>query len=654
MYKKLLLPIVFFCSFSMNAQIFINELDCDTPSTDDKEFIELKSSTAFFPLDGYVLVLYNGTGSQINLSYYVIDLDGYTTDVNGIFTIGNQLVSPVPDKFLPESIFQNGPDGVALYLGSSSDFPNNTLATNVNLVNAIVYGTADPDATSLMSILGVTTQLNESAGTGGSTVNSIQRKNDGTYESKTPTPGANNDGTGFIYNGITITVSTNSTTEVGSFNVTFTTQTNVTSDLNFNFSLNNSTFNTSDFTGNTSVFIPTGSNTFNTTITLVDDVLDEGDELAKVKFGVLPSQYNRLNDEIEVRVIDNDFYTLPFGTPLNPTYGLVSSTAPTGYYASIEGLSGAALKQGLQDIIANPSVVRAHNYGDIVDILKVADQNPLNSNQVWLMYVESPKAKFDFQTSSNNTGKWNREHIYPQSRGGFTDGTSEVADGIGVWLPTNANDIIAGHADAHHIRAEDGPENSIRNNKDYGLTGYNGPSGNQSSWKGDVARAVFYMAVRYNALSVVNGDIPDSTVGQLGDLASLLSWNTLDPKDDFEMNRNNYIYTWQYNRNPFIDYPNLADYIWGANAGQPWFSNLSNSSFEDIKVVIYPNPSKGEITISGLDSEYSVEVYNSLGSKIYESKFVGINQIQTNWSSGIYFAKITSDSKSVTKKIVVE
>jgi len=654
MFKKILIAFLFLCSFSIQAQIVINELDCDTPSTDDKEFIELKSSTAFLPLDGYVLVLYNGTGSQINLSYYVIDLDGYTTDINGIFVVGNQLVSPVPDKFLPESIFQNGPDGVALYLGSSSDFPNNTMATSVNLVNAIVYGTNDPDATSLMTILGITTQLNESAGAGGSTLNSIQRKIDGTYESKTPTPGANNDGSGFIYNGIAISVSTNSSIESGSFNVTFTTQTNVTSNLNFNFTLNNGTFNVADFTGNTSVFIPTGSNTFTTTIALVDDILDEGDELIKVKFNTIPSQYNRLNDEIEVRIIDNDFYTLPFGTPLNPTFGNVTSTAPIGYYTTLEGLSGAALKQGLQDIIANPSVVHAHNYGDITDILKVADQNPLNSNQVWLMYVESPKAKFDFQTSSNNAGKWNREHIYPQSRGGFTDGTVEFADGIGVWLPTNADDILAGHADAHHLRAEYGPENSIRSNKDYGLTGYNGPSGNQNSWKGDVARSVFYMAVRYNALSVVNGDIPDTTVGQLGDLASLLTWNTLDPKDDFEMNRNNYIYTWQVNRNPFIDYPNLADYIWGSNVGQPWFSSLSNTNFDEKGMVVYPNPSKGEITISGLDSEYSVEIYNNLGSKIYESKFIGINKIQTNWGSGIYFAKITSDFKTVVKKILVE
>lgn len=654
MFKKIIFFSFLFLSFSIHSQIVINELDCDTPSTDDKEFIELKSSTPYFSLNGYVLVLYNGTGSQVNLSYYVIDLDGFSTDINGIFVVGNQLVSPVPGKYLPESIFQNGPDGVALYLGNSSDFPNNTMATSLNKIDAIVYGTNDPDATSLMTLLGVTTQLNESAGTGGSTANSIQRKNDGTYESKIPTPNANNDGSGFIYNGISISTSTISLNEGGVFTITFTTQTNVTSDLTFNFNLNNATFLPADFTGNTTVLIPTGSNTFTTTITLIDDVLDEGDEFAKIKFETIPAQYNRLNDNITITIIDNDFYTLPFGTPLAPTYTVVSSTAPTGYYASIEGLSGAALKQGLQDIIANPAVVHAHNYGDIVDILKTADQNPLNSNQVWLMYKEIPRAKFDFQTSSNSVGKWNREHIYPQSRGGFTDATSDTPDGISVWLPTNANDIIAGHADAHHLRAEDGPENSSRNNKDYGLTGYNGPVGGQNSWKGDAARAVFYMAVRYNSLSVVNGDIPDTTVGQLGDLATLLNWNTLDPRDDFEMNRNNYIYTWQVNRNPFIDYPNLADYIFGANVGQAWFSTLSNQDFTSLKITIYPNPAKNYFIISGLENEATIQIFNTLGSKVFESNFIGEHQVNIDLSSGIYFAKVTSDGKSVVKKIVVE
>lgn len=653
MLKKFALILTLFNVLFAYSQLVINELDCDTPSTDDKEFIELKSATPNFSLNGYVLVLFNGTGTQANMSYYVVDLDGYSTDINGIFVLGNQTVSPVPNKFLPESIFQNGPDGVALYQGNSSDFPNNTLATTTNLVDAMVYGTSDPNAAGLMAIFGIVNQLDENINSA-ATTQSIQRKNDGTFEVKTPTPGANNDGSGFVFNGLSISVAANQYNEGNSFTINFATQTSVTSDLTFTFSLNNYSFNTTDFTGNTTVFIPAGSSTFNTTIQLVDDALDEGDELANIRFGTLPSAYNRLNDNFEIRIIDNDFYTLPFGTPLNPTFGNVTSTAPAVYYSSLEGLSGAALKQAIQDIIANPTVVRAHNYGDITDILKTADQNPLNSNQVWLMYKETPRAKFDFQTSSNSTGKWNREHIYPQSRGGFADATSEVGDGINVWLPTSASDITAGHADAHHIRAEDGPENSLRGNKDYGLTGYNGPAGNQNSWKGDVARAVFYMAVRYSALDVVNGDIPDTTVGQLGDLASLLAWNSLDPRDDFEMNRNNYIYTWQVNRNPFIDYPNLADYIWGANAGQQWFSTLSTTTFNEVNIAVYPNPTSDYISISGLTSKGTIELYNNLGMSVFTSDFESAQPIHLNVASGIYFAKITNEGKVVNKKVVVK
>jgi hypothetical protein len=638
-----------------SAQVVINELDSDTPSTDDREFIELKSTVPNFPLDGYVLVFFNGnaTSTTANKSYYTIGLNGLTTDANGIILIGNSLVSPAPDKIFPDNIIQNGADGVGLYLGNPSDFPDDTLATTTNLINALMYDTKDADATALMALLGVSTQYDEGQNNL-QTTQSIQRKSDGTYETKNPTPGANNDGSGIIFNGITITANTADKNEGDSFPITFTTQTNVTSDLTFTFTLNNSSFTTADFTGNTTVFIPSGSNTFTTNITLIDDVLDEGDETLKINIGTIPIQYKRLNDNVEIRVIDNDFTVAPFGTPLNPTYGIVSSTAPTGYYDSLEGLSGAALKQALQNIIANPTVVHAHNYGDIIDILKTADQNPKNSNEVWLMYVEKPRSKIEFQDTGINTGKWNREHIYPQSRGGYTDGTSSIPDGINIWLPTNADDILAGHGDAHHIRAEDGAENSLRSNNDYGLTGYNGPSGTMGSWKGDVARSVFYMAVRYNALSVVNGDIADTTVGQLGDLASLLTWNTLDPSDDFEMNRNNYIYTWQVNRNPFIDFPDLANYIWGSKVGQTWHSNLSTNQFGNLKVLLYPNPAQKSISVSGLNEVATVEIYNSIGAKVLETKFTGETQLKIDFPTGIYYAKINSGNQSIVKKFLVE
>jgi hypothetical protein len=653
--KKIFFLLLFIFSQIAPAQVVINELDSDTPSTDDKEFIELKSTVPNFSLDGYVLVFFNGnaTSTTANKSYYTIDLDGLTTDVNGIILIGNSLVSPAPDKIFPDNIIQNGPDGIGLYLGNSSDFPDDTIATKINLIDALMYDTKDADATALMNLLGVTVQYDEGQNNLQMT-QSVQRKNDGSYETKAPTPGANNDGSGIIFNGITINVNTTDKNEGDNFAITFTTQTNVSRDLTFIFSLNNGSFTPADFTGNTTVFIPSGSNTFTTNIALTDDIFDEGDEILKIKFGTISSQFKRLNNNIEIRVIDNDFTVSPFGTPLNPTYGIVANTAPAGYYASLEGLSGAALKQSLQNIIANPEVVHAHNYGDVIDILKTADQNPKNSNEVWLMYVEQSRSKLEFQESGINTGKWNREHIYPQSRGGFTDGTESISDGKNVWLPTNADDVFAGHADAHHLRAEDGAENSIRNNNNYGLTGYNGPSGTMNSWKGDVARSVFYMAVRYNALSVVNGDIPVTTVGKLGDLASLLTWNTLDPSDDFEMNRNNYIYTWQINRNPFIDYPELANYIWGTKVGQVWHFNLSKNDFGDLKVNLYPNPAHKSIAISGLNEMATIEIFNTIGAKMLEQKFIGETQLNIDFPAGIYFAKINSGEQSIVKKFLVE
>ncbi|RYZ23348.1 MAG: hypothetical protein EOP49_46205, partial [Sphingobacteriales bacterium] len=386
---------------------------------------------------------------------------------------------------------QNGPDAAVVYQGNPSTYYYGSAATATGLVSALMYDTSDADATALMNILGVTVQYDENANNNG--VNeSVQRKADGTYETKAPTPGANNDGSGTVYNGVTISVPSLEYNEGNFIPITISTQTPVTEPLTVTLTLNNGTFDNADFTGTLSITFPTGSSTFTAGITLVDDTLDEGDEVMRIAIGTLPSGYIRMNNNIDVRIIDNDFTVANYGTPVNPTYGIVTPTIPAGYYSSLEGKSGAVLKQAVQDIIANPATVHAQNYGDIVDILKDADQSPLNSNQVWLMYVEQQRPKYKFQSTASNTGSWNREHIYPQSRGGYTDGTSSTADGINVYNSTNADDLNAGHGDGHHLRAEDGPENSSRNNRDYGLTDYNGPANTLGSWHGDVARALFY------------------------------------------------------------------------------------------------------------------------------------------------------------------
>ena len=651
---------LFFC-FISSAQVVINEIDVDMSGSDVEEIIELKSDTPNFSLDGYVLVLFNETNS---LSYYSIDLDGYSTDINGIFLSGNTAVSPAPTLVFPNGKIQNGPDVIALYQANATDFPDGTLVTSTNLVNAIAYATNSSLATNLMSALGLTISTNENVNSLGIT-QSIQRKNDGTYEVKTPTPGMPNDGSGIVLNYITVSTSQTSYNEGEIFDFVFTTSQPVAgSDLLFNFTIVNGNFMVNDYTStNLTVLIPVGQSTASNTCTLFDDITDEGDEELLIDIQAVPTGYVINNDNLILRIYDNDYIVQSYGTPLNPTYGLVTPTIPTGYYDSLEGLSGNTLKQELQNIIAS-SNVRLHSYADIWEIIRTADQNPLNSNQIWDMYLEVPMSKLDQQNTSSIVGKWNREHIFPQSRGGFEVADGDYADGINIWLPTSASNTIDGVSDAHHIRAENGQENSSRNNKNYGnvnsSTVYAGPFGTQGSWRGDVARALFYMAVRFDGLNVVNGDpneyLPSTTIssGNIGDLASLLTWNTTDPRDDFEMNRNNYIYTWQMNRNPFIDYPLLADYIFGANFGQPWSSTLSTQNPIENRVVVYPNPATEYLIVSGLEGSSKVEIYTITGQLVQIQNFENNVHINLDLNAGMYLVKVTNGFQSTTKKIIVK
>jgi len=640
------------------GQIVINELDCDTPSTDDKEFLELKSDSPNFSLDGYVVVFFNGSSSGMNSSYFTIDLDGYTTDINGLFLIGSNTVSPIPQYLIPVSVIQNGADAVAIYNGDDIDFPEFTTATINNLVDVLIYDTADADDVDLIDIFNDDPrfvdiqQINE--GSLGNT-NSIQRNNDGSYFVGVPSPRQLNDGSGIVLNGLLISINQNQYGENDSFDITFTTELNVVSDLSFNISLNNGTFNTSDFTGITNLTIPTGQNTVTTTISIIDDLDDEGDEVLKISLSTLPSEYLKLNDNIEIRIVDNDFVVADWGTPLNPTFGLVSSTQPVNYYDSLDGLSGASLKQAVQDIIANPTIVRAQTYTDIIDVLKEADQNPANSNEVWLLYTEQGRPKLDYQTVSNSTGKWNREHVYPRSRGGFFSiDDDEIADGKDVYWTTKADSLRHGNSDAHALRAADGPENSVRNNQNYGDSEYDGPLGNSGSFKGDVARSVFYMVTRYIGIDVVNGYPSDDPDGFIGDLATLLDWHRNDPPDDFEMNRNNVIYTWQLNRNPFIDEPDLVEYLWGNQLGNIWSQSLSVKTQDNFQIKVFPNPTQNSIYIKGINNQAILEVFSIDGRKL---ETVEINEgypVDLKLSSGMYLLNIISEEKSTLKKIIIK
>ncbi|TCK68683.1 putative secreted protein (Por secretion system target) [Winogradskyella wandonensis] len=662
--------------YGWSQTLVINELDANDPSTDDEEFIELKSLTPNFSTDGYILVFFNGnnTSAGNDLSYLAFDLNGYTTDSNGLLVLGNLNVSPFPQVLLTNGLFQNGTDAVAIYQTSIDNFPDGTPATSnpsFNLVDALVYDTGSVSAVDndLLMALGQTTQYFE----GSDTTNSLQRRADNTFEPDTPTPRALNDGSGIIFNAIAISTTETQYIEGESFQITFTADQNVTSDVTFNISLSNGTFTTGDFSGSTSITIPNGQNTASTFISLLDDPNDEGDEELVIEVLDLVEPIVASNNFITVRVVDNDFTTAAWGTPLNPTYDQVTSTQPVSYYSSLNGKSGQDLRDAVQAIIADPNEVRTHSYADVFNILKIADQNPENSNQVWLVYTEEGRSKLDQQNSGISTGKWNREHTFPRSRGGFNDWDDfdDEATGINVFITTNADSLRHANSDAHALRAADASENSRRSNANYsnnfsttsGLREYNGPAnvdpanGIGISFRGDVARSVLFLDLRYNGLDVVSG-FPNSNDsnddGTLGNLDVLLQWHEDDTPDDYEMNRNNVVFDWQRNRNPLIDLPDLVDYIWGDKVGQVYNGALSIGESETNRFTFYPNPSDGKIIFQGVEANTKIEVLSIEGRKIQDLDIDSSNAVDLNLSKGIYLLRFYDDTKIETKRLVIK
>lgn len=642
--------LLIFINVCFSQNVIINELDADTQGVDDKEFIELKTQNPNTSLDGYVMVLFNGSSSGGNQSYTAYNLNGITTDVNGITVIGGPALTPSADVVVSTNFFQNGTDAVAIYTGNENDFPDQTLATTVNLVDALVYETNDAENTTLQNLLGLSEQIDEDEN-GQKDTQSIQRANDGSWYVADPTPKQLNDGSGVIFKVIDISVSQTEITEGEVLDITLTSSAPVNESTTIDFIVTNGNFNDQDFTGSPQLTIGNGETFASTSLTIVEDGIEEGAEFMNIELGDLPIDFIPDNDNLEVVIIDADFQVDPWGTPINPTYNLVNSTAADDYYNSADGLAGENLRQAIQNIIADPATVRAHTYTDAYSIIEEADENPENSNEVWMVYLEQPRAKYLKQSGSSGSGFWNREHTFPRSRGDFFSiEDDDIAFGINQWSTTNADSTRHANSDAHALRVVDANENGSRGNKHYG--DYVGPTGNQGSFKGDVARAVLYLAVRYNDLEVVNG-FPNIN-NQLGDLVTLLNWHQNDPPDDYEMNRNNIVFSWQKNRNPFIDHPELVDYIFGDEFGNVWNKNFSIDTLDKVDFKVYPNPTHGHIHIqTDYQGDIQIEIYDINGKLIKTVKKTNQDIINLNQNSGLYFARILYADQVIVKKIMM-
>lgn len=143
----LLLMSFYVCLSAVRSCLIISEVNCDNPSFDSEEFVELFSlSSGSTSLNGYTLVFYNGNG---NVAYRIVDLSGHSTDERGFFLIGSAKLKPSPAIQLPPNSIQNGPDAIALYGPSWAPVTENGNVSAIGLLDAIVYtsrrvtGTAD-------------------------------------------------------------------------------------------------------------------------------------------------------------------------------------------------------------------------------------------------------------------------------------------------------------------------------------------------------------------------------------------------------------------------------------------------------------------------------------------------------------------------------
>ncbi|TVR49850.1 MAG: hypothetical protein EA425_11255 [Puniceicoccaceae bacterium] len=250
--------------------------------------------------------------------------------------------------------------------------------------------------------------------------------------------------------------------------------------------------------------------------------------------------------------------------------GLIASAfaPPPGYYEGLDGKTGASLEAALREIIADHTVIPY-----ITEPYRVLDADFSQTGNILLIFsgFSVPFGSFPVD--------WNREHIWPRSRG--------------------VGDVGPDHSDLHAFRPINPSVNSARSNLPFGraspfLPGYLPPGSyplaplvarDSTAWeppdddKGRVARAIFYMAVRYDGsepntenLRLTNSPPLSGPWGNtMGYLDDLIEWNRRHPPESAERRRNQQIFArYQHNRNPFVDHPDLAEAVFLSASVPSW------------------------------------------------------------------------------------
>lgn len=532
------------------ADAFINEFHYDNDGTDSNEKVEVVAP-AGTNLSGWKVVLYNGSNG---LQYSTLNLSGTTVNQCGGH---GTLVVTAPTA----TGIQNGaPDGLALVNASNAVVQFLSYEGTFTAADGAASGrvsTLIPQSESGTAPAGQSLQL---AGTGTTYAQFAWQA------SRTSSFGACNSGQTFSIPDSAPTVASTSPA-AGATNVARTS--NLTVTFSEAVSVVGSWFTLScNASGSHPAAVSGGPTTF---------TLNPNTDFGSLESCTLTLVAANISDQ------DGAIQTMA----ANVTRSFTTSTAATGYYGTVNTTSASALRSSLHLVIDDHTRFGyTASTTDTWDVLAIADQDPMNSTRILDIYKNASYAK-----ATGGNSFYNREHTWPNSLGFPNDGATNYP-----------------YTDLHMLMASDISYNSARSNKPYdncasacteyptqatnGQGGGTGVYPGNSNWsnasvfqvwnkfKGNVARAMFYMDLRYEGgthgvtgasepdlrltsdLNLVVGTGSNASVAYMGKLSTLLQWHLDDPVDASEQLRNDVVYSYQGNRNPFVDNPQWAACIY--------------------------------------------------------------------------------------------
>lgn len=337
---------------------------------------------------------------------------------------------------------------------------------------------------------------------------------------------------------------------------------------------------------------------------------------------------------------------------------VVSAQPPAGYYQTATGKNGAQLKTTLYGIISSNYVSKSYDF--LYTIFETSDVRP--DGKVWDMYSTctwTPGQKL-CGNQQNVCDCYNREHSIPSS-----------------WFGGDKGSVM--YSDAFHLYPTDGRVNNFRGNMPFGETstgkivdsdsrslgkignctfpGYTGQVFEPvDEYKGDFARTYFYFSTRYeNIMTTIGGEsfnrtkypaFPDWTINMF------LKWHRNDPVSQKEITRNNVIYGYQKNRNPFIDHPELAEHIWGNLVSSPWTTASVGSTKELSDRFQFNAVQKSFEFSAGAPVQY--RILNVSGQTIRTGRVAAGQEVSVAaLAAGMYLVRFETELTKAVRKFII-